>query len=365
MQHSCRKKVESPSENGDVPDNKDQLQAIVMLKNFSRQSFALQFSVLLVMLVATLAVAAWVIGQSLVASRTLNESRSVADMAEHIATWASRYGGVSVRLKGASATSAGTYLERRAYTASSSDMSLLSGARLGNLNQDREAIANMEAYYSKNPALIQREVSDIASTSTSQAKFRITAKTVLNPRNAPTGFEREAIASLETSGAKEYGRASGNQFLYARPLIASQSCLRCHDTPANAPDFIKNNSQFNGGGGFGYVVGRPVGIISVSVPMPPIMKALSENMTPPMWAGLVAPLLPLTLLCIFMFRRIAHPLHRLLINVKTLHRNVAPANSQHHQDTSRLEPGNEVHQLEDALHRLGDSLGARRARPNP
>lgn len=326
-----------------------------MLKNFSRLSVMSQFCAILLALIAALAVAAVLIGQSLVLSQTLNESRSVADMAEHIATWASRYGGVSVRLKGAVASGAGTYLERRVYTADSSDLGLLSGTRTSTAKMDLNAISNLEAYYSKNPALIQREVSDIASASTSEAKFRITAKTVLNLRNEANPFELQAIASIEKSGAREYSKVLGTRFLYARSLVASESCLKCHGTPSAAPDFIKTNSQFNGGGGFGYEVGKPVGIISVSVPLPPLAKVLASNMTPMLWAAVLVPSSLILLLVFFVARQVVRPLRGLVAHVDTLGRQVRPVKPA---ANPHAQGGNEVHRLENAVRTLDTALRA-------
>lgn len=56
------------------------------MKFFARLSLVTQFTLLLLLLLVTLAVAASVVGRALVVSQTLNESRSVADMAEHIGT---------------------------------------------------------------------------------------------------------------------------------------------------------------------------------------------------------------------------------------------------------------------------------------
>lgn len=57
-------------------------------------------------------------------------------------------------------------------------------------------------------------------------------------------------------------------------MLAQPSCLRCHDKAETVPDFLRTNAQFNGGGGFGYVAGKPAGLISVRVPMPEVGSAV-------------------------------------------------------------------------------------------
>jgi hypothetical protein len=110
----------------------------------------------------------------------------------------------------------------------------------------------------------------------------LTARTVLNKNNSPDAFESEALdavqaaANRKTDGstAQEYWRVSGGRLLYARSVVAQASCLRCHDNPDNAPEFIRTNAQFNGGGGYGYVAGKPAGLISVSVPLASMQTTL-------------------------------------------------------------------------------------------
>jgi hypothetical protein len=84
--------------------------------------------------------------------------------------------------------------------------------------------------------------------------------------------------------AQEYWRVSGGRLLYARSVVAQASCLRCHDNPDNAPEFIRTNAQFNGGGGYGYVAGKPAGLISVSLPMASPQAAL-QTLPPEVWAA--------------------------------------------------------------------------------
>lgn len=234
----------------------------------------------LVVLLVSAGAAMWWIGQSLVMRQTLSESRTVADMVENIGRWASQYGGVHAKTVGTDAKIPGNFLTRSVYSVSSTDAGVLQGALVPQYTTEQAALGRVEAYHWKNPALIQREVADVVAASGSKAVYRLTARTVLNQNNAPDAFEKEALdavqAAAERGEAKvpEYWKVQGGTLLYARSVLAADSCLRCHDTPEKAPDFLRTNAQFNGGGGFGYVSGKPAGLISVKVPMTDAWSAL-------------------------------------------------------------------------------------------
>ncbi|HTP72595.1 MAG TPA: DUF3365 domain-containing protein [Burkholderiaceae bacterium] len=248
----------------------------------------------MVLFAGGLGAATWWLSESLVLRQTVSEGRTVADMVENIGKWASQYGGVHVRTIGANAKIPGNFLTRSVYSVSGVDGQVLQGAKVENAVAERTALERVEAYHWKNPALIQREVADVITASGSKARYRLTARTVLNKNNAPDGFEREALDALQTAAnvkadganAQEYWRVSGARLLYARSVVAQQSCLRCHDNPDNAPEFIRTNAQFNGGGGYGYVAGKPAGLISVSVPLVSMETAVVQSVLPQVWAAL-------------------------------------------------------------------------------
>lgn len=327
------------------------------MKFFARLSLVTQFTLLLLLLAVTLGVAASVVGRSLVVSQTLNESRSVADMAEHIGTWGSRYGGVAVRVTDANRITPGTYLERYAYAVSPEDMRSFAGARLDSYSAEMQHPGRTEAYYSKNPALIQREISDIAAESPSRAKFRMTARTVLNPNNAPSPFELEAIDAIEGSGAREYVAVKGTHLQYARSLVAAASCLRCHGEREAAPAFIRSNVQFNGGGGFGYREGRPAGIISVSIPLPDTYDALAASLSPAGWVALLVAAATGSMILLFVARRVIAPVNRLRAQAEALASTAVSADF-HVPAFGRPDPRsrNEVDRLALAIGNLGASV---------
>jgi Protein of unknown function (DUF3365) len=255
-------------------------------------------------LLAAVTVAVWQGAHGMGVNQAVNVGRTVADIAENIGRWASKYGGVHVRTLGANAALPGNFLTRSMYAGSPADASTLGGtktmaeARVS----EREAMARLEAYHWKNPALIQREVADVIGESGGRVRYRMTARTVLNPNNAANDFELEAMAAIEgafakasaeagedakvpVSGAGEYWTVRNGRVHYARAVVAQASCLKCHDTLDKAPEFLKTNTQFNGGGGFGYVAGRPVGVISVTVPMTSPGQAWMDSMGPAAWGA--------------------------------------------------------------------------------
>lgn len=224
--------------------------------------------------------------QAMVVTQTVNEGRTVADLAESVGRWASQYGGVHVRTQGGDNRIPGSFLTRSVYAMSEGDAGLLRGSATS-AGAEREALQRTEAYHWKNPALIQREVADAVSAAGLRARYRMTARTVLNPDNAATAQEMQALDLLQREpGRQEMWRVEGGRLFYARAVVAQKSCLTCHNTPEAAPEFLRQNARFNGGGGFGYVEGRPAGLISVSVPLPETWKVASAGLGTPVYAAL-------------------------------------------------------------------------------
>lgn len=87
-----------------------------------------------------------------------------------------------------------------------------------------------QPYVLKNPALITREISELAAQK-GLFRFHITSLNPLNPANAPDPFETDALRKF-AAGAKEsssYESRDGEvYFRYMAPLVTEQSCLACH-----------------------------------------------------------------------------------------------------------------------------------------
>ena len=87
-----------------------------------------------------------------------------------------------------------------------------------------------QPYMLKNPALITREISELAAQK-GLFRFHITSLDPLNPANAADPFEAEALRKF-AAGAKEsfaYESRDGEvYFRYMAPLVTEKSCLVCH-----------------------------------------------------------------------------------------------------------------------------------------
>lgn len=97
------------------------------------------------------------------------------------------------------------------------------------LNPDISA-TNGKTYTLKNPALMTREISEIANSS-SAFQFHITSLKPLNPNNAPDSFERQALQSFALGKTEVISKEKSGDVTYYRymaPLIIEQSCLECH-----------------------------------------------------------------------------------------------------------------------------------------
>ena len=119
-------------------------------------------------------------------------------------------------------------------------------------------------FYSKNPALAQREFSESVAESASPAKFRMTSKNVMNPNNAADPFERRAIRAIENERLGEYFEIVGNDYRYAKPVFHTEACIACHGDAADAP--VDVLTRYGSENGFGFKVGDVAGIISVTIP---------------------------------------------------------------------------------------------------
>lgn len=89
---------------------------------------------------------------------------------------------------------------------------------------------NGKTYTRKNPALMTREISEIA-LGEGAFQFHITSLKPLNPNNNPDAFEREALLSFANGKREAIGKEKNGDAIYYRymaPLIVEQSCLDCH-----------------------------------------------------------------------------------------------------------------------------------------
>ncbi|MES2933387.1 MAG: DUF3365 domain-containing protein [Pseudomonadota bacterium] len=286
-------------------------------------------------------------------SAKLNEARTVTDMVENIGAWASQYRGLWARKDAADPTSkVGDFLNQES-------AAVAHPAKTAYAGLSPEIITNIEAaaitFHQKNPALIQREVSQVTEKSDSKAKFRMTSDKFMNPDNAPNNFESEALGIIRTSGKQEYYEVTGAELLYARKITATVACLKCHDTPEKAPVAVRE--KYPALRGYGYRDGEIIGVISVKLPLDNVTKTIFDNLS---WTTRVAVggfFLVLFLLFYAIRQMLILPL-RLLRKYADDIRDSDPASNLvapkfvDEESTSK----NEIHQLNQGLKAMHDAI---------
>ncbi|MBF0419667.1 MAG: diguanylate cyclase [Magnetococcales bacterium] len=117
-----------------------------------------------------------------------------------------------------------------------------------------------KTYTLKNPALMTREISELAKKD-GDYQFHITSLKLRNPDNTPDLWEQQALLEFNT-GIKEKSTIlsadSKTMFRYMAPLYVEEKCLSCHQDQ-------------------GYKVGDIRGGISVSFDITYIQKSSEQN----------------------------------------------------------------------------------------
>lgn len=112
------------------------------------------------------------------------------------------------------------------------------------------------------PAVATKELSKYANHMAT-FRFHITSDKLVNPDNAPTDFEIEAMQYMNNNITNEYYKVvkddkSNNIYMYAAPLFINESCLGCHQHQ----DYRINDFR---------------GIISITFPLDEIEKTMENN----------------------------------------------------------------------------------------
>ena len=148
------------------------------------------------------------------------------------------------------------------------------------------ANSNTLEFYSKNPALATRELSELANKTATRATFRVTSDEYRNPANAPDGFESASIQFFKSDKDRKYNDAlEGGFYRYSQPIFVQQSCLKCHGDPKDAPPEVIE--KYGDQKAFGYKVGDVRGIISVKLPDVTVADVM-QTLLNPYTLGLIA-----------------------------------------------------------------------------
>jgi len=210
-----------------------------------RLSLTTQFALVFLVALALVGAASWLILDRIYMNQLKSQAETVADNVDAFGSWVAQYGRVWVK---------------------DNDKSYL-GHLPAFQNEDTTGAAPKMTpvnFYSKNPALAQREFSEVVEHSASPAKFRLTSHNVMNPNNKPDAFEEGALRRIREQGLPEYFELTPTGFRYARTVHHKASCIACHGSPDAAPNDVK--VRYGTQNGFGFKEGEVAGIISVRLP---------------------------------------------------------------------------------------------------
>jgi|ERR1700674_155645 methyl-accepting chemotaxis protein len=224
-----------------------------MLRN---RSITLQFSLIFLLALALVGGAFYLIMDHIYRSQLKSQAETVADNVEAFGTWVAQYGRVWVKDDNRS------YLGHLALAKAPEPAVVDTQAKL--LPVAIKADEELVHFFSKNPALAQREYSEVVEKSSSPAKFRMTSHNFMNPANTPDEFESKALDVVRTNRLKDYAEMSGGSYRYARTLYMKASCIACHGVADKAPLDVK--VRYGTLRGFGFKEGDVGGIISVRLP---------------------------------------------------------------------------------------------------
>jgi HAMP domain-containing protein len=219
-----------------------------------KRSLSVYMFGLVVIVAIAVAFATFIFLRAIYLDGAVNRARTVSDNVNAFGAWVSQYSRVYVK-DGRN----NSYLAHEAYRTLKSGSAWTTGTALSEDEIDTLSL------YSKNPALAQREFSEVVQKSEAKAKFRLTSHNVMNPANAPDEFEQNAIKRLRAENLSEYSAVVGNELRYTSALIMTESCLKCHATAEAAPKDV--TTRYGTSSGYGFKVGELGGIISVRVPL--------------------------------------------------------------------------------------------------
>jgi HAMP domain-containing protein len=286
-----------------------------VLRNFS---LILRFSLLFTFALVLIGGAYYLLLKEVYYTELQRQARSSADNLDAFGKWVSQYGRVWVKDK--------------------ADTRYLS----------QVSMEGKAEFYSKNPALAQREFSEVVAKSGARAKFRITSDNWMNPANKPDGFEAVAIATIKNRKVDEYVEIRDGNYRYARKIVHAESCIACHGDPATAPRDVVE--RYGNERGYGFKTGDVAGVISVTLPTQPLLAA-AFGMLGPLEVGLVAA--AFILLYLFMHLAVVKPIKRLTQDAERISVG-KPAQLDAAKFSQKTK--NEIGQLTFALARLRASI---------
>ncbi len=290
------------------------------------RSIIVQFTLIFVIALALVVASFYLVLESVYRSELKSQAETVADNVDAFGNWVSQYGRVWVK---------------------DDNKSFLGQVTLVN-PADSGVPADQWHFYSKNPALAQREFSEVVEKSSSPAKFRMTSHNFMNPVNKPDAFEAKALDKVRTGRLSEYYEFQPDGFRYARTLYEKASCLACHASAASAPNDVKE--RYGVEHGYGFKEGEVAGIISVRLPVRSFWQVTSSVIGPIQIGLLVAAFL---ISFLFIQFAIVRPLRKLTVAAERISTGQA---ADLGAPRIHRKSGNEVRQLVLAVERLRASM---------
>ena len=223
-------------------------------------SFVLNVTFVILLFFLGIFVGVFMTNKRLIESELLTRARSHFSNIVYMRSWNSLYGGVYVLKKKGMLSN--PYLKHP-------DITMRDG----------------KVYTLKNPALMTREISEIAAAKDAY-HFHITSLKPLNPNNAADAFEKKSLKAFEAGEKEVFGKHEEGKsyfFRYMAPLYVEKSCLSCHSKQ-------------------GYKVGDIRGGISITFNIDKVQKSLQANRVLVIVLFILTTIMLLTIIYFFIIR---------------------------------------------------------------
>jgi methyl-accepting chemotaxis protein len=125
---------------------------------------------------------------------------------------------------------------------------------------------------------IVAEWRSLESTAKSQGyTFRIAKEEARNPRNLPTSEELPILDYFKNRANEDYFKINeyNHEIIYARPIILSADCLKCHGDPAKSP--TGNGLDMTGGKMENWKSGEVRGAFILKKSTEPMERLIAES----------------------------------------------------------------------------------------
>ena len=303
----------------------------------ANRSIATQFAVVFILSLTVLGGAFYFILDRVYYNQLKSQAETVADNVDAFGNWVAQYGRVWVKDNDQSYLGHMPALQQAAVQSASATPVAQGAPELTPVN-----------FYSKNPALAQREFSEAVEKSASPAKFRMTSDNFMNPVNRPDDFESRALHRIKDEKLKDYYEVLPGSFRYARALYHKAACIGCHGDPQKAPADVK--VRYGLERGFNFHEGDVAGVISVRLPTRPFLEVALSVIAPWQIALILA---SFAISWLFIQFGVVRPIKRL-----TQVASQVSIGNKSDLDVTGIDPKsrNELHQLSLATDRLRTSL---------